>query len=315
MMLLKNGIDLNEKVSAFINDATNLYIYSAFIKLETLKLLLDKSNEIQAVFVRWQARDLITGSSDLEIYPYLFKKGISLYRNERLHIKAYINDFKSCLFTTANISSRGLNEPSRMDYNYEIGGIINRLSIQDRLYFQIIESESLLITDSVFNQFTSQLPLLKNKFPSDMEFQIDIESPDANFLISSLPMSYNVNTLIRIYESNEYINEVELNCALHDLALYKIPLGLSKDEFIHQLKKSFFAHPFINAFLTNLLYNNEIYFGTAKAWIQKKCANVPTPRRFEITENIQILFKWMVDLGDGRYGLDTPNYSQRLFLV
>ena len=47
----------------------------------------------------------------------------------------------------------------------------------------------------------------------------------------------------------------------------------------------------------------------------KKCANVPTPRRFEITENIQILFKWMVDLGDGRYGLDTPNYSQRLFLV
>ena len=88
-MLFKNGIDLQRKLSEYISHSQNLFIYSPYIKLETLKALLDGQINVKAIFVRWETKDLILGSSDLEIYPYLKEKGITLFRNSRLHLKAY----------------------------------------------------------------------------------------------------------------------------------------------------------------------------------------------------------------------------------
>jgi hypothetical protein len=52
---------------------------------------------------------------------------------------------------------------------------------------------------------------------------------------------------------------------------------------------------------------------TAKDWIYKNCTDVPIPRKWEITENIQILYKWIVKLGNGKYKVDVPgSYSERL---
>jgi len=97
------------------------------------------------------------------------------------------------------------------------------------------------------------------------------------------------------------------------LAIYKIPLGLPSHEFREKLAAAFFSHPFIKGFLANLEENNEIYFGRAKEWIHRNCADVPIPRKWEITENIQILYRWIVKLGDGKYIVDIPGaYSERL---
>jgi len=79
--------------------------------LETLKALLDGQTNVKAVFVRWATKDLILGSSDLEIYPYLTEKGITLFRNSRLHLKAHLDEYKNCFLTSANICSRALNLP------------------------------------------------------------------------------------------------------------------------------------------------------------------------------------------------------------
>lgn len=313
-MLLKNGIDLQPKLSEYINNSNGLFIFSPYIKLETLKELIDEKDNINAVFVRWETNDLILGSSDLEIYPYLKAKGITLYRNSRLHLKAYIDEYKKCFLTSANISSRALNLPHYTNYNYEIGTIVENLAFEDRLYFQIIESESILITDSIYKQIKEQLPEKKNKFPAEGEFILNYEAPDKDYLISVLPMTQNIEILYRIYKDKEYFNETELNCALHDLAIYKIQMGLSLQDFRKQLSKSFFSHPFIKGFLEKLDLSGEIYFGTAKEWIHKNCADVPTPRKWEITENIQILYRWFVELGNGKYEIDRPNYSERLFI-
>lgn len=110
-------------------------------------------------------------------------------------------------------------------------------------------------------------------------------------------------------------SDLELNCVLHDLAIYKIPLGLSSTAFREKLTEAFFSHRFVKHFLQNLESTGEIYFGTAKDWVHKNCADVPTPRKFEITENIQILYRWIVKLGDGKYLVDRPNYSERLSIV
>lgn len=315
-MLHKNGIDLLPKLSEYISHSQNLFIFSAYIKLETLKALIDEQENVRAIFVRWETKDLILGASDLEIYPYLKEKKITLYRNPRLHLKAYLDEYKTCFLTSANISSRALNLPEYSRYNYELGIVVENLGIEDRLYFSIIESESILITDNIYNQLIEQLPEKKKEFPCEEDFNLKFEAPDKNFSISSLPMTYSVETLYRIYETHESLHEVELNCVLHDLAIYNIPLGLSSMELKEKLTNSFFCHPFIQSFLDNLNVNNEIYFGAAKDWIHRNCSDVPTPRKWEITENIQILYRWIVKLGNGKYKVDVPgSYSERLSII
>lgn len=309
---IENGTDLQPKLSEYISSSQALFIFSPYIKLEALKALIEGQENVKAVFVRWETKDLILGASDLEIYPYLKAKGITLYRNSRLHLKAYLDDYKNCFLTSANISSRALNLPPYSNYNYEIGTVVEDLEIADRLYFQIIESDSILITDNIYEQLSEQLPEKKKEFPDEEEFHFKFEAPDKDFLISTLPMTYSIETLYRIYEDKEFVNDLELNCVLHDLAIYQIPLGLPSSEFRQRLSGAFFSHRFIKDFLQNLEASGEIYFGMAKEWIFKNCTDVPTPRKWEITENIQILYRWIEKLGNGKYEVDRPNYSERL---
>ena len=313
-MLFKNGIDLDKKLAEYIHNSQSLFIFSPYIKIETLKNLIDNKENVKAVFVRWEPKDLILGSSDLEIYPYLKSKKIVLYRNARLHLKAYLDEYKKCFLTSANISSRALNFPQYANYNYEIGTVVENLGIEDRLYFSTIESDSILITDRIYQQMCVQLTEKKRRL-IEKEFSLTFEAPDKDFLISSLPMTYNVETLCKFYEDKEGVSETELNCMLHDLAIYKIPLDLSSTKFRNKLAEVFFSHKFIKSFLENLEPTNEIYFGSAKDWIHKNCADVPIPRKWEITENIQILYRWIVTLGNGKYNVDRPNYSERLYRV
>ena len=314
-MIHKNGVDLNGSLLDYINASNRLLIFCPYIKLGTLKCLVDTSQHVSAVFVRWEPRDLIHGSSDLEIYPYLKSKGIALYRNPRLHLKAYIDDYKRCFLTSANISSRALNLPPYPNYNYEIGTIIEDLGINERYYFYVIENESILVNDEVFNQIREQLPCKKESFPSEDDFQISISSLEKEFLLSSLPMSYSVDILYDFYVLNSYESDIDLNCALHDLAIYNIPFYMSASEFMERLTESFFSHHFIQKFLENLDRTGEIYFGSAKEWIHVNCVDVPLPRRWEITENVQILYRWVVQLGKGKYAVDRPNYSERLYVT
>jgi hypothetical protein len=314
-MLLKNGIDLYNALSAYIDKAESLYIYVPYIKLPQLTSLVKDNVNIKAVIVRWEPRDLITGASDLEIYPFLKEKGITLYRNPRFHLKAFVNSGKSAFIGSANISQRALNDPALIKYNYELATICDELSLDDRLYFNLIEAESVLVTDLIYEQIKSQLPEKVATFPKESDFEIDIQYPDKNFSIASLPMTYSVDTLYRIYETQEGLHEVELNCTLHDLAIYNIPLGLSLTDFKNRLKSNFFNHPFIRAFLANIDNEGEVYFGRAKEWIHKNCSDVPTPRKWEITENIQILYRWIVALGEGSYQVDRPTHSERLKVI
>lgn len=314
-MLLRNGIDLAQGISEFISNSKNLFVFVPYIKLEPLKELIG-STKCTAIVVRWETKDLILGSSDLEVYTFCKDNNIALYRNPRLHLKAFIDDYKKCILGSPNISSRALNIPQSNRYNYELATTVESLSIDDRLYFSVILNESILITDSIYDQIKQQLPKKKEEFPEETDFELMITAPDKDFLISSLPMTYNVKTLLRISETRETVTEVELNCAMHDLALYNLPLGLPAEELKEKLKIAFFEHPFIKAFLKNLEENREIYFGTAKDWIHKNCTDVPTPRKWEIKENIQILYRWIVDLGDGKYKVDVPGaHSERLSIV
>ena len=300
----------------FISASDNLFIFAAYIKLDSLKAILDSTDICKLIVVRWQLRDLLLGSSDLEVFDYCKEKGISIYRNPRLHLKAFVDDYKRCILGSANISSRGINLPPSRLPNYELASVCENLTFEDRLYFQLILNESTLVTDALYLRLKERMAKEVVDLPEFDEEDFGEEYHDRNFLISALPMTANVATLMRIYSDQSMVNEVELNCAVHDFALYDIPIGLAPDVAHARLRVAFFGHPFIEAFLKNVQENGVIYFGRAKEWIQANCTDVPTPRRWELTGNTRILYDWLVDLGEGRIEVDIPGArSERLRIL
>lgn len=311
MSLLRTGFDFSDRLSEFISHSRSLFIYVPYVKLESFKQLIDTVENCKLLVVRWEVNDLVAGVSDLEVYDYCKEKNISLYRNPRLHLKAFVDDYKSCLLGSANISTRALNLPVSQSFNFELATIAENLSIDDRLYFNVILNSSTLITDAIYYRLKAEVLARKPRSTEEVEF--DFGSGGQNFLISSLPMSVDVPTLLRVFATREATSDIELNCALHDLALYNLSFDLTPKAARRKLKESFFTHPFIKAFLDNVEIDGSIYFGRAKDWIQKNCTDVPTPRKWEITGNIQILYRWIVELGEGKFEVDIPgSRSERL---
>ncbi|MEO6548728.1 MAG: hypothetical protein ABIN94_12035 [Ferruginibacter sp.] len=103
-------------------------------------------------------------------------------------MKAYIDEYKNCFLTSANISLRLLNLPPYPDYNYEIGSLIEDLGIEDRLYFSIIERDSILITDNIYKELSEELPE-KKELPDEEKFHFKFEAPDKDLLIFALAVS------------------------------------------------------------------------------------------------------------------------------
>lgn len=317
MRLSISGSNLKRDLLDFCQSADSISVFVAYIKKQALEELLNECDTIKQVCVRWQMDDLINGASDIEIYELLSERGIPLYRNERLHLKAFVCNDRRAFLTSANLSSRALMACNTSNYNYEIGSISSNIVVEDLLYFHRIINESVLVTERHYDELKVLLACT-NSFVSDEVINYEFsKSLEKEFLLSSLPMSNSVFDLYDLYTTPMDESNVLNDCAIHDIVLYGLEFGLTRKEFYQTLNTNFFKHPFIVAFLHELdNCDGQIYFGRAKEWIQSNCTNVPTPRRWEITENIQILYNWFVNLGEGKYAVDVPGrHSQRLYRV
>ena len=90
-MLHRSGDNLLEGAISFVNNNSEIILFSAYLKLDTLKKL-NNSGHIKQIIVRWEVQDLCVGASDIELYHYCLNNKISLFRNTRLHMKAIWNN-------------------------------------------------------------------------------------------------------------------------------------------------------------------------------------------------------------------------------
>ncbi len=314
-MILFSGANLFRGISGFLQRSNGIKIFSAYIKLDALKSLIEGFEEkIDYVCVRWEPKDFLTGVSDIEIYSYLKDKNISLFFNQRLHAKAILSVDNNCIIGSNNITNKGLNTNNKSDYNYEVACEIDNISASERLFFDYIVQSSTLVTDEIYLQFKDKIESSEIVGGFKNTFSIEISSND--FLTSSLPQSYDVTRLLETYFKFEEASILDQNCLIHDLALFKLDLNInSKDELLYLLKINFKNHPFIKTFCAYLDIVSEMYFGSVKDWIQKNCRNVPTPRKWELTEHTQILYRWLNELYSEKYAIDIPNHSQRIFNI
>lgn len=289
-------------------------IFCPFIKYEAFKTILEYQPSISRVISRWDPREISNGASDIEVYQLCKEYGIDFYINKRIHLKATIKDRDSVFHSSANLTQRGLNLRQADSHNHELSTIIKIQKFNDLVLFENIVQESIFVTDEIYRMMSEYL--------SNNDYRVNEVDPFPEFekmskyYISQLPSSTSPQILFDIYsDKSENYSKTEIDCAVHDLAIFKVSEGLNSENFYIELKKSFFSHPFIEGLMKEVETEGFIYFGRVKQWLQNNCEDVPIPKRRELTEITQILYTWIGALGDDKYIIERPNHSQRIRVI
>ena len=307
---------LFEHIREYLLDAPTretIFLFVPYIQAGVLARLLEDVENRTVIVTTWEPADLLSGSSDLAVYPYCQERGTALYVSEALHLKVYSAGLDSAMVATGNISRRGLMP----DGNYEAATTVERLTNEDRLFFETIRANARLVDDCMYSELQTWVKRNHLDIPKPPALNDLISAPDRDdFLVSALPMTHSVEALVagyaRIRAGRDPADDQDVSaCIFHDLANYTIPTDLSDSEFRRALSARFFAHPFIRRM--DEFIAPEAYFGRIKEWIQNNCTDVPVPSRRELTGNVQVLLEWFVVLGNGRYAVDVPGrHSQRI---
>lgn len=314
MILLQSP--LIDKIRTYLAQAKNndqIFLYVPYIQTKILSKLIENLNNKIIIITTWEPNDLLSGSSELELYPFCKENKITLYINNKIHLKVYSVGLESAIVTSGNISQSGLLPGG----NHECGAFVDKLSSADRLYFEKIRINAKLVKDEFYESILEWYKKQNKEIPKEIKLEDIVSMPvKSDFLISALPMTKGVYELVQGYEKinsgKEPSSDSETSaCIYHDLANYNIDTGLTKEEFLKKLKIQFFSHPFIQKI--DEFIDPEAYFGRIKEWVQVNCVDVPIPSRRELTGNVQVLYDWFEKLGDGKYVIDVPgSYSQRI---
>mgnify|MGYP006076911495 FL=1 len=311
-MLFRSNDNLEQGAVSFIKNNDEVVLFSAYLKLDALKRLNVKNN-IKQIIVRWEVQDLCLGVSDIELYNYCLDHNISLYRNTRIHLKAFWNNKNAVFFGSANLTGRGIGEKGK--FNYELNGFLSTVKYEDIAYFNEIILNSEYVTSKLYDQLKNLVSQTKLPVITYPELKT-MKKPEDYFLISNLPMTETVKDLFKGYTAPQNLLSEDINYVTHDMALYNIPRGLNEADFYEYLGEQFNTHPFVLKLKNHITGSSRksLNYGSVVRWIQQNTTTVPTPRSWEIKRGIivNILYDWICTF-DKKFKWDTPNHSQVIF--
>ncbi len=311
-MLSKSGYNLESSTISFLKNNEDITLFSAYIRTKQLSKI-NEAKSIQQIVVRWEVGDICFGASDLELYDYCRDNNIKLFRNTKIHLKAFWNNKRSVLFGSANVTKNGIGEGG----NLELNGIQEDISHSDIKYFNEIMASSTYITEELYNEIKQKVDEHKDKvvrIPDLPNRKAEVDF----FLLSQLPMSLNVSDLYNTYVNSDSLSEEDLNCLIHDIVLYKASNNLSEEIFYSTLKENFNTHPFIIK-LKEVIKSDtrqSLRYGSVVRWIQDNTTTVPTPRSWELKQEqiVNILYEWICYFDDD-FRWDRPVYSQIIYYL
>ena len=307
MTLLKSKYNLESSTISFLENNETITLFSAYIRTEQLRKI-NQTQNINQIVVRWQVGDICFGASDLELYGYCRDNNIKLFRNTKIHLKAFWNNKRSVLFGSANVTKNGIGEGG----NLELNGTHDDISHSDIMYFNEIIASSTYITEELYNEIKGKVAEHKDKVVRIPDLPNKKAEADF-FLLSQLPMSLNVSDLYNTSVNSDSLSDEDLNCLIHDIVLYEVSTNLSEDDFYSELKNSFNSHPFIIE-LKEVIKSDtrqSLSYGGVVRWIQDKTTTVPTPRSWELKEEqiINILYEWIC-FCDVEFIWNRPKWTQ-----
>jgi len=265
-----------------------------FIKVEALKQLMwatSVSKNLKVV-VRWLPQDLIAGVSDLEVYPFLKSQNIPLYFNNQIHLKLYTFESNLAFNTSGNLTLRGLGYAEHG--NIEVGNLVT-LDLDDWAQLYTIIDQSIQVDDHVHQDLSDALnrsdkPPLPSPTVSWPKFE------RKSFSIQRFPATESPEVFMKLLgdRSTLALNSDNFRRFAHDVALLRVPVGLSDQDLSQHLQASIKADEFIQSFVSELRKQRSMRFGAVTDWIHKNCEDVPVPYRWEIKESVRIMYDWLV---------------------
>ncbi len=104
---------INDEIKKFLSgDYDELIIFCPFISYKGIKKCFEyiSSTERKKIIIvtRWRTLDIISGVSDISIYPFLKDKGVEVFHNDLIHLKIFIKNKTECLFGSANITETAM---------------------------------------------------------------------------------------------------------------------------------------------------------------------------------------------------------------
>lgn len=282
-----------------------------FVKLAALqkiRQIQDRFAQIK-IICRWRPDDLLTGASDIEVFPFLRDAGCGLYINNDIHLKLYIFASNVAFNTSGNLTMRGLGYSENA--NIETGSMV-QLTPGDWIQIYQIINKSRQVDNALYHQYKSFVE--GHPIQAHIDEFPDFTSTRKAHTISSLPASTDPGWLASFYynrSSHSYRPE-EVRRAAHDLANFGILDGLSESEFDRRLGEAFCSTPFVSDFLGYLQSERNLRFGAVNDWIHRKCEDVPLPYRWEVKENTCIFYNWLAHFIP-EITWDRPNHSQVIY--
>jgi hypothetical protein len=288
-----------------------ILILVPFAKLAALQQLhWVQGNKVKLKIVcRWRPEDLVSGVSDVEVFPYLKESGCQLYLNSDIHLKLYVFGSNIAFNTSGNLTLRGLGYTDRA--NIEVGNMVDLTNDDWAKIYQIIDGSRQVDDDlyTRFKAFVDQQP----KIGPPSSFPNFLPAPKI-YTISSLPATDNPVKLAAFYldTSPGKLTPEDVRRAMHDLVTFSIPPKLAQAEFNQRLGSAFLKTPFVQDFIELLKSEGSLRFGAVNNWIHQKCEDVPLPYRWEVKENTRIFYDWLAHyIPDITW--DRPNYSQVIY--
>lgn len=289
-----------------------LLLISPFIGLDALKRFLQcaEVNSDIKVVARWRPEDLLSGVSDIAVYPYLQERRIPLYINHDIHLKLYIFASNNAFSTSGNLTLRGFGYSERS--NIEVGGFV-QLTQEDwsRIYALIKNSKQ--VDEDMYQRckrYIDSCPkVIRPATPPP-----DLYGTSKLYTLSTLPAMETPAKLAEFYFNSiraGYSAE-EIRRATHDIVTFAIPPGLSNTELDNQLSDSFRRTLFVVEFVELLKTEKSLRFGAVNDWIYRMCEDVPLPYRWDIKENTRIFYNWLAHYFT-EIVWDRPNHSQVIY--
>ena len=289
---MSEGLNWTPLAEHLLNSGENcILMISPFIQKPAIQGLIERfedSNSLQVV-TRWNPSDIVSGVSDLEIYPYLEELGVPLYLNRRIHLKLTIFETDNAFHTSANVTNRGLGIGE--DPNVEVGCQV-RLSGNDWLRIHDLLRNSVRVDDSIYEQANRYLDENKEKRPPLPRLEYRSKQGSREFSRHSLPFVQNPELLWDYYSEDQF--EGSRANFVHDLVLYSIrEPELNREEFFEQLEANFKSHPFVRSVAELVEREGSLRFGVVNEWITEECTDKPVPFRWEMKPATNRLYDWL----------------------
>lgn len=283
---------------------SSVFVASAYITVPGIEAVLAQvSPQLNSlnVVARWDARDLVSGASDLEVYEKLRNRGFRFFVNPTLHAKFVLLDDNSLFLGSANCTGAGLQ--LGVKGNWEAGTCFIA-DESDKATVAELFAASVAMSDPIYAEIKGFIGSQEESAVLDCAFPPSIAEKLGNrgrgLWVRELPWT----------GDPRFLSTIDQNTS-HDLRLFGIGRENIKDmtHISHQFNQSRCC-----MWLTSELkrHDGQLYFGQLTELLHDSLLEDPKPYRKDVKMLLNNLITWSGLLLPARISVDSPQHSQRV---